>query len=85
MGRGGRGEVHGRSPGAGVKPLRYPKCDVPIKPREAIEALQAEVQRLKEAIRDLGEHGNVCTYSILKEVCDTCRCGRKQKTEIARG
>lgn len=35
---------------------------------------------LKVEIRQLGEMGNVCTYSTLKTICSGCRCGKQQAT-----
>lgn len=43
---------------------------------DEIERLQAEVHRLREWIRATGDQYDICTYSVLKEVCDGCRCKR---------
>ena len=37
-----------------------------------------EIERLREWIKSTGENTFICTYNILKEICDDCNCGRKK-------
>lgn len=40
-------------------------------------SLEAEIERLRVAVRQLGEMGDTCTYDTLGEICSTCRCERR--------
>lgn len=42
-----------------------------------IDKLEEENRSMRKIIQHLGELGDVCTYDVLKEVCSTCRCPRK--------
>lgn len=44
-----------------------------------IEKLKTENERLREWIREQGEHSNTCTFDVLKEICDGCKCPNKLK------
>ena len=41
-----------------------------------IKTLEHRIAELEAWIKAEGEHGDTCTYAILKRVCDGCRCGR---------
>lgn len=45
----------------------------------SIADLTAEIERLKAAIRLLGEIGNVCTHDTLGEICEGCRCPKGKR------
>jgi len=36
-----------------------------------------EIERLRAAVRLLGEIANACTFDDLGEVCSMCRCSRR--------
>jgi len=38
--------------------------------------MDAEIDRLRAAVRQLGEMADCCTYDTLGEICSTCRCKR---------
>lgn len=42
------------------------------------KAAANEIERLRDWIRAEGERTDQCTYSILGEICNGCRCERKQ-------
>lgn len=42
-------------------------------------ACDAETEPLKQWIRDEAEHTDVCTFGILGEICEGCRCERGRK------
>lgn len=35
-----------------------------------------EIERLRDWIRREGMHNNTCTYPVLGEICEGCRCGK---------
>lgn len=39
--------------------------------------LKEENERLKEWIRQEGMRNDTCTYDVLHEICDGCRCKRQ--------
>ena len=41
-----------------------------------------EIIRLREWIREEGKRTDTCTYNILREICEGCRCHRAQKTKV---
>lgn len=41
------------------------------------EAATAEIKRLRDWIRAEGMHSDICTYDILHEICEGCRCKRR--------
>jgi hypothetical protein len=45
--------------------------------RKLAENMESEIHDLREWIRSEGERSDVCTFSIMGEVCSTCRCERK--------
>lgn len=49
----------------------------------AIErALEKKVEALKDYIRREGVMNDTCTYNVLREICEGCRCKRQpQPTE----
>jgi hypothetical protein len=44
--------------------------------------LAVEIERLREWIKAEGERTDQCTYWILGEICDGCRCERKLEKQI---
>lgn len=42
-----------------------------------VERLQAEVETLRNEVRQLGRASDTCTFSALNEVCSHCQCGRQ--------
>lgn len=42
-----------------------------------VERLQAEVEMLRNEVRQLGRASDTCTFSVLDEVCGGCQCGRR--------
>ncbi len=47
--------------------------------RKRIVALETENAKLREWIRHEGDTSNICTYDILREICNTCQCGKAAK------
>lgn len=44
-----------------------------------IEQQRKRIQELEAWIESEGRHFDTCTFSILKRVCDGCRCERREK------
>lgn len=44
-------------------------------------AAQAETRRLRDWIKETSRQFDICTYNVLKEICDGCRCKRYGKAE----
>jgi hypothetical protein len=44
---------------------------------EEIKRLREENERLKEWIRQEGMRNDTCTYDVLHEICEGCRCKRQ--------
>lgn len=42
-----------------------------------IKTLEHRITELEEWVKAEGEHTDTCTFSILKRVCDGCRCERR--------
>lgn len=51
----------------------YDPADYVLVHKDRLAELEAE-------IRQLGEMGDVCTYSTLKTICSGCRCGKQPNT-----
>lgn len=43
------------------------------------QGCSAEIERLRAAVKLLGEMGNVCTFDDLGAVCSNCRCKRSHQ------
>lgn len=43
---------------------------------DELEKLKSENERLREWIRNEGVESDICTFNVLNEICDGCRCGR---------
>lgn len=48
-----------------------------LRSRKVAKVLAATVRTYADWIRDEGEQSNVCTFSVLGEVCGYCECKRK--------
>lgn len=46
-----------------------------------VRGLMAEIDRLREWITAEGMQTDTCTYDVLGEICDGCRCKRKSVAE----
>jgi predicted nuclease with TOPRIM domain len=46
--------------------------------RQNWKAYQFENAALRAWIKEEGSRNDVCTYEILKEVCDDCKCGKRK-------
>ena len=42
---------------------------------------QRENAALREWVKEEGRRNDVCTYGILKEVCEDCRCGKRKEAQ----
>ena len=49
--------------------------DCPLRIKTLLAA-RKEIHNLREWIRQEGEHSDVCTFNILREICKGCRCGK---------
>lgn len=49
---------------------------------DEIKRLQVEVSRLREWIRETGSQFDICTHSVLRGVCDGCKCKRAASARI---
>jgi len=46
------------------------------------EQLEQENANLKDWIRQEGERSDVCTFTILGEICGNCACHRKSQANV---
>ena len=44
--------------------------------KHEIETLRVKVKRYEEWIREEGKQMDTCTFNILGEICEDCRCPR---------
>lgn len=44
--------------------------------RTLCRQLETELENCKQWIRDEGQRTDTCTFNILKEICENCRCKR---------
>lgn len=70
-----------------------PDCDYPKWIRElltqygqgcaaaVIADMQPQISALKVSIAQLGEIADICTYNDTREICNHCRCKRKQEAK----
>ncbi len=42
------------------------------------EELKARVRVLEEHVRHMGNMSDICTYPVLKRICDYCECPRQR-------
>ena len=64
------------------KEQRPPKMSIPASAKDddifiitTLEDALAEIDALRQWIREEGERTDICTQKILGEICDGCRCG----------
>lgn len=61
------------------------KADIRPEDRSMAEqcavTLRDEVLRLRAAIEDIGEQGDVCTFGYTRQICNNCRCKKKPLPE----
>ncbi len=48
-----------------------------------VNKLEKRIADLEEWIDEEGKRTNTCTFSILKEVCSDCKCGKKENRNVA--
>lgn len=48
---------------------------------ETIQELERENAALREWVKEEGKRNDVCTYGILKEVCEDCQCGKRKEAQ----
>lgn len=41
--------------------------------------LADEIYRLRDWIREDGHRSNTCTYNVLGEICEGCKCGKDKR------
>lgn len=58
-----------------------PSSEASVILAEGYHRLKAENERLKEWIRQEGVRTDTCTYDVLKEMCEGCRCKRFYKQQ----
>lgn len=44
--------------------------------------LADEIYRLRDWIREEGHRSNTCTYNVLGEICEGCKCGKDKRANV---
>ena len=61
---------------AAIEALTRPSDAPLLKAFDAGRRVQEEIHRLRSWIKGMSNDYDICTYNVLKEICDDCRCGR---------
>jgi len=66
------------------RPLRHYGTHVAHAEYECLQILHAEIERLRDWIRDEGSRTGVCTIGVLGVRCDNCMCASNPRSLAAR-
>lgn len=55
--------------------------DVAVVELEKVTTLERENAALREWVKEEGKRNDVCTYGILKEVCEDCKCSKRKEAQ----
>lgn len=49
--------------------------------KRRIAELERENAALREWVKEEGKRNDVCTYGILKEICEDCKCRKRKEAQ----